>query len=143
MSEQAAETLWQEFLAGIPAGADVVRVSGPGSVVLWDVETLGSPRAALLAPDPRADPATGLAWVAEHEPHTWALVLDGRYAAGPVASYLVTRATRGLVHVTTDRAWTAVPGVPDEALPDLVAPGAVVGRTDPRLVHGLSLPISV
>lgn len=132
-----AEELWQAFLASIPADADLVVVDGPASLVLWDVETLGSPRPVILAPDPRVDPATGLGWIAAHEPHTWALVVEGRYAAGPVASYLVARATRGLLQVTTDPAWSsdraAELGVPDEALPELVPPGPV-GPADPRLV---------
>jgi len=132
-----ADELWRAFLAAIPADADHVVVDGPPSLVLWDVETLGSPRPPILAPDERADPATGLAWIAAHEPHTWALVLEGRYAAGPVASYLIARATRGLLHVTTDPAWSsdraAELGVPDDVLPELVPPGPV-GSADPRLV---------
>ena len=137
MSERTAEELWRDFLARIPASADAVHVTGPPSLVLWDTETLGSPRPALLAPDARVDPVVGLAWVAEHEPHTWALVQDGRYAVGPVASYLLARATRGLLQLTTDPAWStdraAELGVPPEALAELVAPGPV-GRSDPRLV---------
>lgn len=142
--EPLAEQVWQAFLHDVRETTGAVRVGGPPSLALWDTETLGSPRPVVLAPDPRAlDPATGLAWVAEHEPHTWALVLDGRYAAGPVASYLVARATRGLHHVTTDPAWAADLGVPPEVLPDLVPAGTEIGRTDPRLVLGLDLPIVV
>lgn len=145
MSEVPAEQLWRDFLATVATDAAAVEVAGPPSLVLWDSETLGAPRPAVLAPDPRAlDPALGLGWVAEHEPHTWALVVAGRYAAGPVASYLVARATRGLVHVTTDPAWSAARaaelGVPAEVLPGLVGPGEV-GTTDPRLVRGLSVPL--
>ena len=39
----------------------------------------------------RLDPyfsGTKLTWLAEHEPHTWALVESGRYAVGTVDSYL-------------------------------------------------------
>jgi hypothetical protein len=145
-TEVPAEEVWRAVLdevraAGSPTG---LRVTSPPSLVLWDTETLGSPRPALLAPDPRATrPAQGLAWIAEHEPHTWALVLSGRYAAGPLASYVVARATGGLHHVTTDPAWSAVPGVPLEALPDLVPTGSEVGTTDRRLLLGLSLPVTV
>ena len=39
-------------------------------------------------------------WLAEHEPHTWALVESGRYAVGTVDSYLIARMTRGTWHVT-------------------------------------------
>ena len=51
----------------------------------------------------RLDPyfsGTKLTWLAEHEPHTWALVESGRYAIGTVDSYLVARMTRGTWHVT-------------------------------------------
>ena len=51
----------------------------------------------------RLDPyfsGTKLIWLAEHEPHTWALVEDGRYAVGTVDSYLIARMTRGTWHVT-------------------------------------------
>ena len=51
----------------------------------------------------RLDPyfsGTKLTWLAEHEPHTWALVEEGRYAVGTVDSYLVARMTRGTWHVT-------------------------------------------
>ena len=51
----------------------------------------------------RLDPyfsGTKLRWLAEHEPHTWALVESGRYAVGTVDSYLVARMTRGTYHVT-------------------------------------------
>ena len=46
----------------------------------------------------RLDPyfsGTKLIWLAEHEPHTWALVQEGRYAVGTVDSYLIARMTRG------------------------------------------------
>ena len=55
--------------------------------MLWDRETLSSPRRAIV-------------WQAEHEPHTWALVQSGRYAVGTVDSYLIARMTRGTWHVT-------------------------------------------
>ena len=95
--------------------------------MLWDRETLGSPRRAIVWQDRRTadictrlrdaghedriteltglrlDPyfsATKLMWLAEHEPHTWALVESGRYAVGTVDSYLIARMTRGTWHVT-------------------------------------------
>lgn len=95
------------------------------TVVLWDRETLGSPRRAIVWQDRRTasycsrmadseervrkltglriDPyfsATKLAWIRENEPHTWALVESGRYAVGTVDSYLIARMTRGTWHVT-------------------------------------------
>ena len=95
--------------------------------MLWDRETLGSPRRAIVWQDRRTadictrlrddghedrvaeltglrlDPyfsGTKLMWLAEHEPHTWALVESGRYAVGTVDSYLIARMTRGTWHVT-------------------------------------------
>ena len=96
-------------------------------MLLWDRETLGSPRRAIVWQDRRTagvcnrlreegheprvaeltglrlDPyfsATKLRWLAEEEPNTWALVESGRYAVGTVDSYLVARMTRGTWHVT-------------------------------------------
>ena len=95
--------------------------------MLWDRETLGSPRRAIVWQDRRTadlcnrlrddghedrvreltglrlDPyfsGTKLMWLAENEPHTWALVESGRYAIGTVDSYLIARMTRGTYHVT-------------------------------------------
>jgi len=97
------------------------------TVVLWDRETLGAPRRAIVWQDRRTaglcdqlradgkepriaeltglrlDPyfsATKLSWVALNEPHLWAHVESGRVAVGTVDSYLVARMTRGLHHVT-------------------------------------------
>lgn len=142
----APDRLWRSALGRLEAGGPSLRVTGPrDSLVLWDTETLGSPRAALLGPDPRADLATGLAWIAEHEPHTWALVLDERYAVGPLASYLLARATRGLLHLTDDAdrcaARAAELGLPPDVLPALVPAGRTVGWTDPSVCGGSALPI--
>jgi glycerol kinase len=97
------------------------------TVVLWDRETLGSPRRAIVWQDRRTagicqqlradgheprvaeltglrlDPyfsATKLTWIRLNEPHVWAQVESGRVAVGTVDSYLVARLTRGLHHVT-------------------------------------------
>ncbi|HSN05781.1 MAG TPA: glycerol kinase GlpK [Candidatus Angelobacter sp.] len=97
------------------------------TVVLWDRETLGAPRRAIVWQDRRTagicdqlradghepriaeltglrlDPyfsATKLSWIALNEPHVWAQVDSGRVAVGTVDSYLVARLTRGLHHVT-------------------------------------------
>jgi glycerol kinase len=165
-----------------------VRVAGdPGLLVLWDRETLGAPRPAIGAADRRTQgvcerlrasgnaeriaalsgrdldtsaAAPRLAWLAGHEPNTWALLEDGRYAVGPVGSYLVARLTRGTWHVTDeasaaatllcdplDRDWSeelcALFGVPRDALPDVVAAGQRVGTTDARSFLGLELPITL
>lgn len=156
------------------------------TVLLWDRETLGSPRRAIVWQDrrttqvcdrlrdaghePRVTEVTGLrldpyfsgtklAWIAEHEPHTWALVESGRYAVGTVESYLVARMTRGVWHVTDvsnasrtlllDLAtgdWSdemcALFGVPRDALPELVPNWGAPMVTDPRTFLGLELPIA-
>lgn len=97
------------------------------TVVLWDRETLGSPRLAIVWQDRRTagycdqlkadgheprvseltglrlDPyfsATKLAWIRKQEPHVWAGVESGRTAIGTIDSYLIARMTRGLSHVT-------------------------------------------
>ncbi|MFS3129727.1 glycerol kinase GlpK [Nocardioides sp. Bht2] len=156
------------------------------TVVLWDRETLGSPRRAIVWQDRRSaeicarlkeaghedrvreltglrlDPyfsATKLAWLAENEPNTWALVESGRYAIGTVDSYLVARMTRGIWHVTdasnasrtllfdlNTGDWSQelcdLFGVPLDALPDLVPSWGVIADTDPRMFCGLTLPIA-
>src|SRR3546814_20183757 len=95
--------------------------------MLWDRETLGSPRRAIVWQDRRSADicnrlredahearvteltglrlypyfsATKLMWLAEHEPNTWAMAESGRYATGPVESYSASRLTRGPGHVT-------------------------------------------
>lgn len=134
--EQAPEAIWRatvEATQRVLRGTDRDGVVALGltterdSLVLWDRETLGSPRPAILRGDLRATEAcdrwrvdgheervvalTGqppgpghlaprLRWVAEHEPHTWAHVADGTYAVGTLDSYLVARLTRGVHHVT-------------------------------------------
>ncbi len=97
------------------------------TVCLWDRETLGAPRRAIVWQDRRSaaicetlredghedlvteltglrlDPyfsATKLAWIRAHEPHVWSSVESGRTAIGTVDSYLVARMSRGLFHIT-------------------------------------------
>lgn len=97
------------------------------TIVLWDRETLGAARMAIVWQDRRTagycdqlkadghearvteltglrlDPyfsATKLAWVAKQEPHVWAGVTSGRTAIGTIDSYLIARMTRGVTHVT-------------------------------------------
>ena len=156
------------------------------TVLLWDKETLGSPRRAIVWQDRRTadicrrmkdeghedrvaeltglrlDPyfsGTKLRWIAEHEPHTWALVTEGRYAIGTVDSYLIARMTRGTWHVTDvsnacrtllfdlgTGDWSdelcELFGVPREALPEIVPSWGEIARTDPKSFAGLDLPIS-
>ncbi|MDT0201221.1 glycerol kinase GlpK [Nocardioides sp. AE5] len=133
--EHAPEEIWQatleatrEVLAAYDGELTAIGITNQReTVMLWDRETLGSPRRAIVWQDRRTadicerlrnaghedrvreltglrlDPyfsATKLMWLAEHEPNTWALVTSGRYAIGTVESYLVARMTRGTWHVT-------------------------------------------
>ena len=193
--EHAPEEIWQATLEAVRevlTRVDRDALTGVGitnqreTVLLWDRDTLGSPRRAIVWQDRRSveacvrlrdaghedrvreltglrlDPyfsATKLAWLAEHEPHTWALVESGRYAVGTVDSYLIARMTRGLHHVTdvsnasrtllmdlATGTWSeelcALFGVPTDALPELVPNWGEVAVTDPRTFLDLSLPIA-
>ncbi len=134
--EHTPEEIWQATLEATRQVLKLVDASTLKAVgitnqretiVLWDRETLGSPRRAIVWQDRRTaeicdrlkaagheervteltglrlDPyfsGTKLTWIRENEPHTWALVESGRYAIGTVDSYLITRMTRGTWHVT-------------------------------------------
>ncbi len=193
--EHAPEEIWQATLQATRealAQYDAAELTGIGitnqreTILLWDRETLGSPRRAIVWQDRRTadictrlreagheervteltglrlDPyfsGTKLAWLAEHEPRTWALVESGRYAVGTVDSYLIARMTRGTWHVTdvsnasrtllldlTTGDWSdelcSLFGVPRDALPDLVPNWGEIAVTDPRSFCGLALPIA-
>jgi glycerol kinase len=193
--EHAPEEIWQatiEATRAVLASYDRSQLQAVGitnqreTVLLWDRETLGSPRRAIVWQDRRTaaictrlrdegheervteltglrlDPyfsGTKLTWLAEHEPHTWALVESGRYAVGTVDSYLVARMTRGTWHVTdvsnasrtllmdlSTGEWSDelcdLFGVPRDALPDLVPNWGEIGTTDPSSFCGLELPIA-
>jgi len=195
--EHSPEEIWQATLESARAcldawGQDTSTLAGIGitnqreTVLLWDRETLGSPRRAIVWQDRRTaaiceqmksaghedrvteltglrlDPyfsGTKLAWLAEHEPNTWALVESGRYAVGTVDSYLVARMSRGTWHLTDvsnasrtllfDLArgvWSeelcGLFGVPRDALPEVVDSWGELARTDPRSFLDLDLPIA-
>jgi glycerol kinase len=193
--EHSPEEIWQATLEATRAavrdyGKDDLRAVGitnqRETVLLWDRETLGSPRRAIVWQDRRTaaicnrmreqghedriaeltglrlDPyfsGTKLVWLAEEEPHTWALVQDGRYAVGTVDSYLIARMTRGTWHVTDvsnasrtllydlERGeWSdelcSLFGVPRDALPDVVPSWGEIATTDPHTFVGLELPIA-
>ncbi|MGC4112394.1 MAG: glycerol kinase GlpK [Nocardioides sp.] len=193
--EHAPEEIWQATLEATRAALtsyDVSELRAVGitnqreTVLLWDRETLGSPRRAIVWQDrrtssicdrlrqeghePRVSELTGLrldpyfsgtklAWLRENEPHTWALVEEGRYAVGTVDSYLVARMTRGTWHVTdvsnasrtllldlSTGEWSDelcdLFGVPRDALPELVPNWGEIGTTDPASFCGLELPIA-
>jgi glycerol kinase len=193
--EHAPEEIWQ---ATLEATRDVLTKVDPDdlravgitnqreTVLLWDRETLGSPRRAIVWQDRRTadictrlrdaghearvseltglrlDPyfsGTKLMWLAEHEPRTWRLVAEGRYAVGTVDSYLIARMTRGTWHVTdvsnASRTllfdleagdWSdelcALFGVPRHALPDVVPSWGEIGTTDAASFCGLELPVA-
>jgi glycerol kinase len=171
-AELAPEEVWRavleatrECLAEREGREDLAEVDlrvHRGALVLWDRETLGSPRPAIDEGDRRTDDGSfgsTLLWLAAHEPRTWALVLEGRYAVGPLDSYLAARMTRGTWHVTgpasaartglLDEAtgvWSpalcALAGVPVEALPDVVRGRGVAVVTDARSFAGLDVPIT-
>jgi glycerol kinase len=193
--EHSPEEIWQATIEACKAA--IAQYDGPPlkavgitnqreTVVLWDRETLGSPRRAIVWQDRRTaeicdqlrdagheervseltglrlDPyfsGTKLRWIAEHEPHTWALVEEGRYAIGTVDSYLVARMTRGTWHITDvsnacrtllfDLAsgdWSdelcELFEVPRSALPELVANWGELATTDPQSFLGLELPVA-
>ena len=193
--EHTPEEIWQSTLEATRdalAQVDASELKGIGitnqreTILLWDRETLGSPRRAIVWQDRRTadictrlrdagheervteltglrlDPyfsGTKLAWLAEHEPHTWALVESGRYAIGTVDSYLVARMTRGLEHLTdvsnacrtllfdlTTGDWSdelcALFGVPRDALPELVPNWGDLATSDPQSFLDLALPIA-
>ncbi|MBN1092368.1 glycerol kinase GlpK [Blastococcus sp. TML/M2B] len=177
----------REALAAAPDRPTCIGITDQReTAVLWDRRTLHSPRPAIVWQDrrttgicdrlrahgvePRVAELTGLrldpyftgtkfAWLAEHEPRTWAGVRDGALALGTVDSYLIARLTGGAVHVTDpsnasrtllfDLAkgeWSDelcdLFDVPRAALPELVPNSGVVGTTDPDAFLGLSLPIA-
>ncbi|MDO9455053.1 FGGY family carbohydrate kinase [Nocardioides sp.] len=193
--EHAPEEIWRATLGAVREAVEQVDAgeltavgiaNQPETVVLWDRDTLGSPRRAIAASDRRTadictglrdaghadrvteltglplDPrfsATKLVWIAENEPHTWALVEAERYAVGTVDSYLVARMTRGVEHVTDvsnasgtlllDLAsgdWSeelcGLFGVPRDALPELVPSWGELARTDPRTFLDLELTVA-
>ncbi|HEX4191431.1 MAG TPA: glycerol kinase GlpK [Marmoricola sp.] len=195
--EHSPEEIWQATLeatraalaawSGEPADLAGIGITNQReTVLLWDRETLGSPRRAIVWQDRRTteicdrlkaagheqrvaeltglrlDPyfsGTKLAWLAEHEPNTWALVESGRYAIGTVDSYLIARMSRGNWHITdvsnasrtllfdlAGGGWSdelcRLLGVPADALPEIVDNWGDLARTDPRSFCDLDLPIA-
>ncbi|MFP5346808.1 MAG: FGGY family carbohydrate kinase [Actinomycetes bacterium] len=140
--EHQPEEIWQATLTACrevldqvagPPGEGPVEVVAVGitdqreTAVLWERDTLASPRRAVVWQDRRSagicqrlreqgdeervaeltglrlDPyftATKLAWLAEHDQRSWAGVEDGSLAVGTVDSYLVARLSSGARHVT-------------------------------------------
>ena len=193
--EHAPEEIWQATLEAtreVLKSVDASELTAIGitnqreTVLLWDRETLGSPRRAIVWQDRRTadicsrlrdeghevrvsevtglrlDPyfsGTKLMWLAEQEPHTWALVEQGRYAVGTVDSYLIARMTRGVEHVTDvsnasrtllfdleagewSEEMCTLFGVPTDALPEVVPSWGEIATSDAASFCGLSLPIA-
>lgn len=117
----------------------------PDVLALWDQETLGVPRPAFSGDGRTA--RERLAWLAEHEPHTWALLEEGQYAVGGLESYLAARLTRGTWHVTDATHAAALDllgaGAPADALPEVVATGEAFACTDAASFLGLAVPVSI
>jgi glycerol kinase len=133
--EHDPEQIWlaalaavRDALAGAPEPPTCVGIANQReTVVLWERESLRSPRPAIVWQDRRTsgmceqlrqdgyedrvrsatglrlDPyfsATKLAWIHSNEPEVWAGVTDGTVAIGTVDSYLVARMSGGRDHVT-------------------------------------------
>lgn len=118
----------QEIATGRTSSIRAVGITNQReTLAIWDRETLGACRPAIVWQDRRSagicqhlrdaglerrvreltglrlDPyftATKAVWVREHEPQIWTGVESGRHALGTVDSYLVARLSRGLDHIT-------------------------------------------
>jgi len=104
--------------------------------------------------------STKLMWITRNEPEIWSQVLAGEVAVGTVDSYLIARLTGGTVHVTdasnasrtqmldiASGGWSPelleLFGVPEFALPKVVASSGVVGRVSADELPALAgVPIS-
>jgi glycerol kinase len=131
--EHEPEEIWVAVLSSCRAALQGQAVTAVGvtvqreTAVLWDRQTLQSPRRALVWQDrrtteicqrlkdaghePRVAELTGLrldpyftasklVWLRENEPQTWEGVTSGRTLIGTVDSYVVSRLTGGAKHVT-------------------------------------------
>lgn len=140
-----ADDLWRAvraLLTGTPGDIGGIDVAdGPG-LALWDAETLGAPTPIRVGSDVGAT----IADLRETQPHVWTLVEQGRHLLGTPASYVVARLTRGGWHAVGEGASDFLvacrdAGVPQEALPEVVAPGSALLRTDPAVAEGLDVPL--
>lgn len=137
--EHDPNEIWAATIAALEQVRDSDAISEHGApsavgitnqretIVLWDRETLGSARMAIVWQDRRTaglcdqlkadghekrvteltglrlDPyfsGTKLSWIAKQEPNVWAGVKEGRTAIGTIDSYLIARMSRGVTHVT-------------------------------------------
>jgi glycerol kinase len=134
--EHEPEQIWQAVLSSASvalASAGNLKPRAIGitnqreTVVLWNRETLASPRRAIVWQDRRTaqivtelrdqgieglvraktglglDPyfsSTKLLWISQNEPEVWNGVVSGETAIGTVDSYLVARLTGGAKHIS-------------------------------------------
>ena len=177
--------MWSATLTAVREALDALDVSGRGTradlvaigvtnqretLCLWDRETLGSPRRAIVWQDRRSagicrrleeaghlplvhrrtglrlDPyftATKAMWVRESEPQAWHSVVTGSTALGTVDSYLVARMSRGVDHVTdaTNASRTLLCDLSTGTWdPDLCEVFGVPMEALPRIVPSYCLP---
>ncbi|MUL40914.1 glycerol kinase GlpK [Streptomonospora sp. PA3] len=110
----------------------------------------------------RLDPyftGTKLTWMRRNDQRAWSGVEAGDTVIGTVDSYIISRMTAGVRHVTdasnasrtllydiNEGAWSPemceLLGVPMSSLPEVVPSYGVVGDTDPEEFLGLRLPIA-
>ncbi len=156
------------------------------TVMVWDRETFSGPRRGIVWQDRRSsdlvvelrntgieqmvrektglglDPyfsSTKLMWLARNDQEIWQGVIAGKFAIGTVDTFLISRMTKGAVHVTDasnasrtqllnlksgdwDDELLELFQVPRRILPKIVASYGVVGNTDPTEFLGLTLPIA-
>jgi glycerol kinase len=133
--EHDPEEIWQATLAAATeaisqtsASLSAIGITNQReTVVLWDKQTLRSPRKAIVWQDrrttdlvqdlksqglePKARKLTGLGldpyfssskllWLSQNEPELWQGVQEGSVLIGTVDSYLIARLTAGSSHVT-------------------------------------------
>lgn len=130
--EHQPEQIWQatisasrQALDGNPHIHAIGITNQRETLVLWDRETLASPRNAIVWQDRRTsdiveemkshqevvraktgtslDPyftSTKLVWMQRNEPEIWETVKSGQTAIGTVDSYVIARLTAGKSHIT-------------------------------------------
>lgn len=144
--EVDVEVLWAAVVACVQ---DVLDAGGrpttlavlddPGSLVVWDDDSLGAARPAVLA-SAGAGAAARLDALREREPRVWAWVAEGRCVVGSIGSYVVCRAGRGTYHLCDDPDWPVGPAWPGS--PDRVEREDRAAWTDSAAFLGLALPVS-
>jgi glycerol kinase len=135
------------------------------TLVLWDRETLKSPRKAIVWQDRRTSEIVEELKSHENlihsknEPAIWSQVVAGKTAIGTVDSYLVARLTGGKTHITDasnasrtqlcniqtatwDDELLEIFNVPKAALATIVPNYGNLAETDPQAFLGIIAPIT-